>query len=274
MPFPFRIPLTIALVVGAQAAWAQDTSEVAGPQGSWYSGEYNLTIGAAVFTAPSYEGDDDYEFYAQPLVSFGKAGRAQPFDSRNDNISLAIFEAEAFRAGVTGKLLFERDKDDSDDLEGLDPVRFGGEAGVFAEVYATDWLRVRGEVRHGIRTHDAIVGDVAADAFVDLAPAIRISGGPRISFAGSDYFDTYYGVDAEASADTGLARYEPEGGVKSVGVGGAVTWKTTDAITTTLFGEYSRLVGPAADSSLVKRLGSEDQLILGVSATYRFGFRL
>ncbi len=77
-------------------------------------------------------------------------------------------------------------------------------------------MRVRGEVRHGIRSHDGDRG----------------------------------------------------------GIGGAVTWKTTEKVTTSAFGEYSRLLGPAADSSLVKERGSPNQFLFGVSATYRFDFQM
>ncbi|MFY8100214.1 MAG: MipA/OmpV family protein, partial [Allorhizobium sp.] len=37
------------------------------------------------------------------------------------------------------------------------------------------------------------------------------------------------------------------------------------------FTEYKRLAGPAADSSLVRQKGSENQLLFGVSASYKFG---
>jgi outer membrane scaffolding protein for murein synthesis (MipA/OmpV family) len=73
---------------------------------------------------------------------------------------------------------------------------------------------------------------------------------------------------------TGLSAYSPDSGIKSVGVGGAVTWKTTDQLTTSVFAEYDRLMGPAADSSLVREGGSRDQLTVGASAVYRFDFRL
>jgi outer membrane scaffolding protein for murein synthesis (MipA/OmpV family) len=175
---------------------------------------------------------------------------------------------------VAGKLIFGRDDDDDDDLRGLDPVRFGGEIGGFAEIYPTDWLRVRGEVRHGIRSHGGVVAEISADAFQDVSPAVRVSVGPRLSFATADYFDAYYGVDADDAAGSGLGRYSPDGGLKSIGVGGAIDWKATDRITTSVFGEYSRLLGPAADSSLVEERGSPNQLTIGVSAKYRFDFTL
>ena len=40
------------------------------------------------------------------------------------------------------------------------------------------------------------------------------------------------------------------------------------------FTEYKRLTGPAADSSLVKERGSENQLVIGLSASYKFNFTL
>jgi outer membrane scaffolding protein for murein synthesis (MipA/OmpV family) len=71
-----------------------------------------------------------------------------------------------------------------------------------------------------------------------------------------------------------LSPYTPDGGVGSVGVGGEIDWKTTDKLTTSVFAEYARLTGPAADSSLVEERGSPNQYLFGVSATYRFDFHL
>jgi outer membrane protein len=128
---------------------------------------------------------------------------------------------------------------------------------------------LRGEVRHGIRSHNGIVADVSADAFYDVTDTVRISAGPRVSFASSDYFDAYYGVNADEAAASGLSEYDPSGGIKSAGIGGAIDWKVTDRMTANVFGEYVRLLGSAEDSSLVRERGSKDQFMVGVSATYR-----
>lgn len=240
----------------------------------WVHGDWYLTLGAAGIGAPGFEGASDMEFGVSPIISLGKVGTEARFVSRNDNISLSVYDGGALRAGIAGKLIWERDSDDFDELKGLDPVRFGGELGVFAEVYPTDWLRVRGEVRHGIRSHDGVVADLSADAFYDVTDTIRLSGGPRVSAATSGYFDAYYGVNAEESAASGLSTFDPDGGLRSFGVGGAITWKTTENLTTSLFAEYSRLQGSAADSSIVQERGSKDQFMIGVSAAYKFNFSL
>ncbi|MER9901161.1 MipA/OmpV family protein [Mesorhizobium sp. M0130] len=240
----------------------------------WLSGDWYLTVGATGMVAPNFEGGKKYLLSASPIISLGKAGPAARFTSRNDNISLALIDDGGVRAGLTGKFLFSRDGGDADESKGLDPVRWGGEAGGFFEFYPLDWLRARAELRHGIRAHNGFVADIAADAFYDVTPDVRISGGPRVSFASSDYFDAYYGVDAKESLASGLSEYHPGGGVRSAGLGGAVTWKVTEPMTASLFGEYSRLMGPAADSSLVKERGSRDQFMIGVSTTYRFDFSM
>lgn len=264
------LPAFLALVLSGLPAAAGE-----GGPFQFLSGQWQVSIGAAPYLAPRFEGSDSYILRVQPLVSVGKAdGPRAPFSSRNDNISFALFTNDRFRAGAVGKLIFERDDDDAPELKGLDPIRFGGELGGFAEVYPTDWLRLRAEVRQGIRAHEGVVADVAADAYYDVTPAVRVSAGPRLSLASADYFDTWYGVTEAESEASGLSEYDPGGGFRALGLGGAVTWQATDRITASLFGEYARLVGPAADSSIVEERGSPNQFMVGVSTTYRFDFTI
>lgn len=254
----------------ANSAAAENVEKSSGRY--FWSGNWSLTVGGDFYRQPRFTGSSKYILSAQPLISFGQTGVAERFSSRNDNISFALLDMQDFRVGVTGEFLMSRGGSQAD---GLKDVPWGGEVGGFMEFYPTDWFRMRAELRHGIRAHKGIVGELAGDAFYDVTPAIRVSGGPRVSFASKKYFDTYYGINAEESAASGLSVYDPDGsGISSVGLGGAITWKTTDKITTSLYTEYSNLQGKAADSSLVKERGSRNQLTVGVSATYRFDFTL
>lgn len=245
-----------------------------GNSGGWVSGNWYLKVGGALLHAPRFEGASNRSVMFQPLVSLGKHGPAARFTSRNDGISLALVDSGSFRTGAAGKFIWGRDSGTHSAVNGLSPVRFGGELGAFADFYPTDFARVRAEVRHGIRSHSGVVVDLSADAFFDVTDAIRISAGPRATWASAKYFDAYYGVDANESAVTGLAPYSPGSGFKSIGLGGAVTWKATDQLDTSIFAEYSRLVGPAANSSLVRERGSRNQLTIGASAIYRFDFSM
>ena len=138
---------SVLLVAGSMhCAQAQERSGFF----DWVHGDWYLTVGAAGSMAPEFEGASKMILRAAPMISLGKKGPEARFNSRNDNISFALYEAGSFRAGAVGKIVFPRD-DDSDDLNGLEPVKWGGELGGFAEFYPTDWLRVRGEVRQGVR---------------------------------------------------------------------------------------------------------------------------
>lgn len=241
---------------------------------SWWSGDWSLKVGGAAFVAPRYQGDNGYLFQGQPMISLGRSDQTVRFTSRNDNPSFSVYDNGGVRAGIVGKLVMPRDRDTSDDLKGLKAVKLGLEAGAFAEVYPTDWMRIRAEVRRGIRSHDGIVANVQADAFTDITDTVRLSAGPRVAFATKGYMDTYYGVSSKESTKSGLKKFKAEGGVESAGLGAAIDWKATEKIDTSLFAEYSRLLGSPADSSLVNERGSKNQFVLGVSATYRFDFTL
>lgn len=239
-----------------------------------WSGDWALTLGGTGFVGPKFEGSKKNKLQFAPIISLGKQGAGPRYVSRNDNASLSLFDQGAFRAGVTGKLVMPRDSDDDKALRGMKDIKLGAEAGGFAEVYPTDFLRVRGEVRQGIRSHHGVVGDISADAFADVTSNIRVSAGPRMRIASADYFDHYYGVSAARAAAGGPSAYSPSGGLHSVGVGGAIDWKPTENITASSYVEYRRLMGPAADSSLVKERGSENQMVIGIAATYKFNFTL
>jgi len=267
-----------ALFVGPLSVVAADmqqtdvyvTEEVKPARKYPWSGDWYLKVGAAGYVSPKFEGSDKYRFFAQPLVSLGRQGEAERFSSRNDNVSFALIDTDRFRVGAAGKILFKRDTD----IDGIKETRWGGEVGGFVDVYPTDWLRFRGEVRQGFRAHEGVVADIAADAFYDVTPVIRVSAGPRATFASKDYMRTYYGVTAEEAVASGLKEYRPGGGWESVGFGGAVTWRATDKIDTSLFAEYNRLQDKAKNSSIVRDYGSANQFTVGVSATYRFDFSI
>lgn len=265
-------------IYGLQPAETYQTTETSYGYGEqapartgWFSGNWYLKVGGAVLHRPKFEGASGRSFAFQPMISFGReGGKSARFSSRNDAISIGVLDNGTVRAGVAGKFIFGRDGDTDSRLANVSEVRFGGELGGFAEIYPSDNLRMRAEVRHGIRSHDGIVVDLSADAFMNVTPTIQISAGPRLSWASGDYFETYYGITQAEELASGYEAYAPGSGFRSAGVGGAVTWKATDRIDTSVFAEYARLLGPAADSSIVREGGSRNQMTVGASATYRF----
>lgn len=268
------IVLSVSTTAFADEYYSDNQTQASSRGDHWWSGDWYITLGAKGFVAPNYEGATDYKLRAAPVISMGRPGSSLKFSSLNDNASIGFIDTGVFRAGVTGKLITGRDSSDYDELKGLNDVDWGVELGGFAEFYPTENVRGRVEVRRGIGAHDGVVADFAIDAFTNLTDTVRVSAGPRATVATKDYFREYYGVNASESAASGLKQYSPGGGLNSLGIGGQITWQTTDKITTSAFAEYNRLMGPAADSSLVKERGSPNQATFGLQATYRFDFSL
>ena len=163
IPYVVQEPSEALLALGLRNYW--DT---------YFAGGWSLTLGAQGTVGPSYEGASNMGFLAAPMVSLGRSGAGPVFTSRNDNPGLAVFDAGNFQIGPVAKILFERTDSASNDLRGLKDVPWGGELGLFMNYYPSDWLRLRAEVRQGIRSHHGVVADLSADAFYDITPTWRI----------------------------------------------------------------------------------------------------
>lgn len=241
---------------------------------SFFSGDWYVKLGGSGFTAPKYQGDNKNELGVSPIIAIGRQGPSERFSSRNDSAGFGMFDNGAVNGGLAGKLIMPRDAGDSADLIGMSKIKLGGEVGAFANVYPTDWLRVRGEVRQGIRSHSGLVADVNVDFFTDMAEGVQFSAGPRATWVSSKYNEKYYGVTPAQAAAGAPSAYSPSGGLHSAGIGAEVKWKVTPEAEIGSFAEYRRLTGDAGGSSLVRERGSKNQFVVGVQASYKFGFTI
>ncbi|MBS9475686.1 MipA/OmpV family protein [Ancylobacter radicis] len=239
--------------------------------------EWTLTLGGYAMVQPDYPGSDDYEFGFKPIISISRADKLSRWRSFNDNASIALYDTGVIEAGITGKIDWKRDTDDSDDLRGLNDVDYAYEVGGYAQWYPVDWLRLRADLRYGFGGFEGAVADFAVDAiyFTEFWGGMAISAGPRMTLASSGYIDAYYGITPEESAaamalGNNLSAYEAGGGIYSVGVGGQILKRFTPNILGSVFAEYKYLLDDAADSPLVVQNGDRNQFQAGVSLSYTF----
>jgi MipA family protein len=253
-----------ALPAAAQAIDLRSAEQKAAPQ-TW-----NISLGVRLGAQPAFPGAKSGAFTASPVFSIGRGVGSRWLSMADDNISIGLLEGDAWRAGVTGKLLWERRERSDSALRGLGDVRFGGEAGAFAEVYPLSWLRARAELRRGILAHEAMTGDLKLDAFTRVGSNWILAAGPRLSLAGGDQLRTYFGVTPLQSVASGLPAFRPEGGVLSYGAAAQATYQWSARLESTVYAQASRLAGDAARSPLVTQRGSRDQFSAGVSTRYTF----
>jgi outer membrane protein len=263
----------VSLIPAAFAADVQPAPRATGP--SQYlaptpTSDWVITLGAEARAIPRYEGADSMKFWPFPVFRVRKAGTPEQFRSPRDGASIAILDAGPVKFGPTVKVRLGRKESDDNDLRGLGDIDWAFEAGAFAEYWPAQWLRTRAEVRQGFGGHHGVVADITADAVVPLNPQLTFSAGPRLTLASGAATSPYFSVTTGQAIASGLPVYDARGGVRSYGAGAQLAYAWTPQWASTVFVEYERLAGDAADSPLVSLRGSRNQIQVGTGLTYSF----
>jgi MipA family protein len=280
MSFPYRVASTfarqvrwtglgMALLASGGAGAVESSSSTAKPAVQPYG--WLLTIKGNVIYSPNFPGSKNYSFAVFPTLSLRRAEGPEKFTAPDDGVSLAIFGDSQWALGLVGRYQTGRYLANDRRLYGIQDAKWAVEPGLYGEFWAlADTLRFRGELRYGINGYNGLVGTLSLD-YVQRVGKFVISGGPRIQLGGSEYMNTYFGVTAQDALWNGnVTQYKADGGIKSVGVAAAATYRWNDQWSTTVRGGYDRLVGSAADSPIVRNLGSTNQFTLGAAASYTF----
>lgn len=232
----------------------------------WY-----LTLGAAGQVEPTYPGADGYSVRPSLIFSIRKASQLNVFRSVDDNPSVALFDTGTFRLGAVGRIDWGRNEDDAFRLTGTGDVGIAVEAGGFAEWYVTDWLRTRAELRYGVGGFEGIRGLLGADVIIP-AGQWRFAVGPRLTYGGAGYMETYFGVTPGQSVLATLQGnllpvYNAGSGFDLVGATAQLTYNFRNGFEAGVYGTYGRLLGDAASSPLTS---DANQFMAGVSLSYTF----
>jgi outer membrane protein len=263
----FVAPVCGGVLLAASSAHGEEFSPPGGVTVfGWYLS--NGRIGAGV--EPDYLGSNDYRFAPSGSVSFSRKGdQPGPWGAPDDGFSVGLVGDKTRSAGLVGR--WRSGRGDDGDLRGLDNVDGALEAGGFAYWWPAGWLRVRGEVRHGLGGHDHWSADLGADAVERTGPWV-LSVGPRLAWADDDFTRIFFGVTpAEAArSPLGIAPFAAGGSFWSPGALASAEYRVNRFWSFTAVGQYRRLTGDAADSPLVAGLGSRDQFSASLSVSYAF----
>jgi len=265
----------LATAAGAPAAFAQATG--GGPPVKAWA----ITVGAAPLVGPAFVGSDDVALSIFP--DFRVNYKDQFFLSIPDGLGYNVINTKQWKAGPLVKIRFGRNEEDggnpflitgeSDDLQGLGDVGAAGEAGAFVQYNWKRW-RTRAELRQGFGAHDGWVADwnasyFGARKFPGMGSAFY-SFGPRVTLGSGDFVDPYFGIDAQQSANSGLAEFSAGSGLYSYGVTGALIKPVNQNLAVTAFANYERLAGDVADSPLITERGTPNVFVVGLAVGYRF----
>jgi outer membrane scaffolding protein for murein synthesis (MipA/OmpV family) len=226
-----------------------------------------LSIGVIGGVKPEYEGSDEYEFGIGPNLA---GSWRDILFFKGKTIGVNLIRKKNLKAGPILSWTGGRDEDDNDKLEGLGDVDSSIEAGGFVS-YRKKPLRFKMEARHDINSgHEGGLVELSAGTTLPFnKPRVFVALGT--TWASDDYMESFFGVDSNQSADSGLKKYNAESGIKdinlSVSAGYSITnrWRLGGKV------EYKRLVGDAADSPIVE---DENQFLAGIGISYHMGSKI
>jgi outer membrane scaffolding protein for murein synthesis (MipA/OmpV family) len=257
----FCLTVTAAAIGIATPALAQDEPPRSSPR---------LSIGVGAQILPSFPGGDDYEIGPLFTGFSRRDGEPIPLRTPDDGFGISLLGGDS--AIDFGPLLqFQSERKEEDVGAAVGDVDFTVEAGAFVNFNLGDSFRIRLEGQKGIGGHDSLVGTIAADFAIRPSIDTLVTIGPRVRVNDDDYADAYFGITPAVAAATGLPVYDPEGGVRAVGLVAGVTHQLTRSFGVYGYAGYDRLVGDAADSPIVQNFGSEDQFSAGLALFFTFG---
>ena len=235
--------------------------------------EVRLGVGAGF--SPDYEGSDDYEPMALPVITARNVlgFNFTPF-ALSYNLAQYTGADGLWSIGFGPRVAadFGRDEDDNDALEGLgdiDPAIMPGGFVNFRLGPAIAAITVGQDVADG---HEGLVADFSLSTRVPITHQVVVIPGVSATWADDDYMQTYFGVDATQAANSGYAVYDADGGLKSIGASLTAVYAINENWAANARLGYERLLGDAADSPIVDDQGSANQasVMLGITRAFDF----
>lgn len=243
-----------------------------------------VTIGFAPVLSPVWQGSTDYALSIFPDIRVNY--KDDIFFSVPDGLGWNAINRNDWKIGPLAKLRFGRNEDNggspflvtggSDALQGMGDVDLAVEFGGFVQKgFVNNQLRARAEVLQGTGGHEGVVANTNLSwNGMKRDRSLLYSAGVRATWASSDFTNTYFGVNALQSANTGLALSRTGSGLVSAGVNATLTkplgrFGRDGALT--LFTSYDRLGDVVTQSSLIQERGQRNQFALGLAYGYRFG---
>lgn len=256
-----RLVLAACLTAAPALAHAADPA-YAPPAYAPPGHEVTVTLGLGAQVTPSYEGSDSYDLGPMPI-----------FDLKFRHNPLTGAPSSDTGFGIRPAFRYVGKRAATGELAGLDAIDAAFELGLNLS-WTDEMWRVFVEGRQGFGGHHGQIFDLGADAILRPLPGLTAAIGPRVSFATSDYVETYFDISAaEAAASlSGFSAYSADAGLRSYGVGARLDYELTPQWLVRLDASYSRLADDLAHSPIVREAGSADQFTVGLGVAYRFGF--
>jgi outer membrane protein len=235
------------------------------------SNEWRFSLGAAVASVPEFPGSDQQKTRAVPIFSatYGRYFLGPVPGGGPLGIGATLYEAGGLRLGAALSTDIGKLREESDDprLAGLGDIERTQRAHLFAS-YGFGRYKLSAGVAPDIGGKDlGTLVSLEAEAMFQPADRWSLAVGPGLTWGNQRYMRTVFGIDAQQSARSGRATYDPGAGVGLVRVSGTLNYQLDANWNLGARVSFGRLQGDAADSPLVFDKSQASGLLY---ASYRF----
>jgi MipA family protein len=228
---------------------------------------WEARIGLGGGMVPDYEGSNDYQ--AVPAL-YGRIHWKRGYSVELEGLTLRanLLPDDIWNVGPVVRYRMGRDDVENSAVDRMRDIDDSWEVGAFAKVAIDNW-NVRLDVVKDIADgHDGYLIGIHTGYTLFKDSFWRLSAGASATYVDDNYMDTYFSVDENNSARSGLDTYEAGAGFKDIGVTLSASYSISRNWGVMGIMGYKRLLGDAEDSPIVAKEGSPDQFIGSLAVTY------
>lgn len=233
---------------------------------------WKFSLGVGAVNQAKYPGSSQGKTTVFPVFS-ANYGRyyigALPVTGIPAGVGLSFYRDRNWNmgAGVGYDFAKPRKESDSPTLRGMGNIDRTALGTLFVS-YSQNWLRVSGAVLADLGGNDQ-----GLRVLLDLQGRYRVSdrlslsAGPTVVWANSKYTQTFFGVNAGQSANSGLSQYNASSGINSVAFALNASYLVTPQWRVSARLSRNQLRGDAAHSPITEK---KNRNTFGLFANYRF----
>ena len=271
-----RIAFAVVLTVFAISAGLSQRAHAQQASGLLFDlPEIRNYVALAAGFVPDYLGSNDYTIGGAPagLIKFGSSERFARLIVTE--LSVNVLDSRNWRLGPVLNYRLARDDVDDSVVGQMRDIDGTVEAGVFG---GWTWIgdddprhrfSASAEVLHDVEdTHEGYLISASARYFQPVTLPLTLSIGATVTYGSSDYMQTYFGIDSDNAARSGLSQFNADSGLRDVRIplmaiySLSSNWHLAGGLI------YSRLLSDASDSPIVDDRGSSNQLFAGLGVAY------
>jgi outer membrane protein len=265
----------VAVVVMTRATVAYAEGEPPGIEGAILEEPLGdktrwVTLGIGLATVPDYEGSEDYEGVPVPIVRVDwRSSRYVELIGTRFRANL-VSGTSKWQAGPIIGYNPARDDIDNDRVDALRTIDDTIEAGGFVTFDAGRWETYAELLTDVGDEHEGSFATVRQSYKMPLENRGLLTFNFSLTYADDDYMETFFGVDADNAARSGLRTFDADAGFKDLEVSVVFRHSVSKSWNVAYSLGIKQFLGDAADSPIVDDEGSDNHFFAAIIASTTF----